>query len=617
MKNKGLILTLAALSSLLVVGCNKQSSEESFNDSTNDKSDSNDNNQALYNRIIRDYYEQRVSDNQYVTSVYRDFPYSSRYAERASSRTIDNVVIEAIWDKTNNSAYFVGMDLFVNKSTHINHYENCNELNSFYVDGKEVYYPYNQNYPFDVWCNGTIYYPLDAVYSGIITIDELLSVSVSDAKIVNAVYDASSPILNIDKKDSGDTFLKQIQKDFYDKVVAKSDVLDDYCSDPKDIHIVQTFASSNNIIVPEFAIDNYGVVPFYTFCDMWNSPLMFDGDIINAINAYIPVIYVNHSFLRIDEAFEKECIDKQIVKEILNKLPNHNAPSNRETYPYEENQNFYNRVIMDYYEQKVLRPGCVNKFFRKGLNNYEYYNGVKMEGPNGYVTRDFRLPSIGMLNYGKSSNGAYLFLFSDERYSANDGYTDVKDIKLIIDGSVFHVNRLHLPFVWYKGLILFLSEAYYIGLISKEDIQRLLYEKIDEFGLILFDPFACPLSIKDRFEIDSKTPLYELKNDYYQYLSSSGVSSIDGSDFSQNDVHIIEYYGRIDGKEMVSVQTDNVAIQNCWENNLVIDEIRFDKYQPMIHFNKQFYTIREAYENNVLNNEELLEMSEFLNSLSN
>ena len=152
------------VSSLLVVGCNNQNNEESFDDSTNDKSDSNDNNQALYNRIILDYYEQRVSDKKYVTNVYCDFPCSSRYAERASSRTIDNVVIEAIWNKTNNSAYFVGMDLFSNKSNHINHFENCKELSSFYVDGKEVYYPSNQNYPFDVWCNGTIYYPLDAVY---------------------------------------------------------------------------------------------------------------------------------------------------------------------------------------------------------------------------------------------------------------------------------------------------------------------------------------------------------------------------------------------------------------------------------------------------------------------
>ena len=434
---------------------------------------------------------------------------------------------------------------------------------------------------------------------------------------MNAVYDASSPILNVDKKEDSDTFFNQIQEDFYNKVVVKSDVLNNYCSNPKNIHIVQTFASSNDVIVPEFAIDNYGIVPFYTFCDMWNSPLTFGKETINPINTYVPVVYTNHSFIRIDEAFKKGYINNQTAKEVLNKLPNHNPSSNQATYPYEENQSFYNRVIIDYYEQKVLRPNCVNKFFRKGLNNYDY-SGVKMEGPDEYVVRDFRLPSIKMLNYGKSSNGAYLFLFSDERYSANDGYTDAKDTKLVIDGNVFHIGWLYLPFVWYKGLILFFSEAYYIGLISKEEISRLLLEKREVYdGFLSFDYFACPLNIVDRFEIDSETPLYELKNDYYQYLLSNGVSSIDDSGFSQNDVHIIEYYGKIGDKELVSVQVDNVAIQNYWENDLVINEIRFDKYQPLIHFNKQFYTIREAYESSVLNDEELVTMSEFLNTIAN
>ena len=172
MKNKGLILTIISLTSLLNVGCDNSIPKDEPNSE-----------QALYNRIILDYYEQRVANERYVTSVYEDFPYSSRFYNQSSPlKTIDHVIIDAILGSTTKNAYFVATSMFYNQSSHINHYENCKELNSFYADGKQVYYPRNQNFPFDVWCNGTIYYPLDAVYSGVITLDELLNVSISDAK---------------------------------------------------------------------------------------------------------------------------------------------------------------------------------------------------------------------------------------------------------------------------------------------------------------------------------------------------------------------------------------------------------------------------------------------------
>lgn len=603
------ILFLPFLVCFSLTGC-KQSADNSSNVNDSDGSNIEDN-QSLYNRIILDYYDQRVArENTYENNVYNDFPNSARYYGSYNNHRpqVENLIIDAILKKTEKGAYFVAIDLFNNMDTYHNKYDSVSRVNLYYADGKPINYPYNCS-PYDVWFEGNIYYPLDAVFLNIITIEDLSSISLDEARIVNAVYDSSVPALSADNYNTAKTEIR-ICQDFFTKIVKNHPVLSHYCKDASTIHIVETFASFDNVVFPEFGIDNYGIVPYYSLCDSWDNDLNIGGTIVSPLNSYLPLIWANGEFINIDSAFNKGLISKDAALGILNRMPNHNSSSNSDTYPYVENQSFFNRVISDYYEQIILSSGRVNKSYRKGLFNYDYPNGQSIESPDGTLIREMEIPQVHIAqNYGKSAKGAYLFAYSDVRYSAQDGYQDLKIIKLIIDGEVFTFFHNYLPFVWYKGTLMFLAEAYSLGLINKEEIHEMSDTQDYNPTAIYFDCFAKTLNIKDELPTIEGTHLYEIKNDYLNHLKNKGYETIDGNDIDCNSVHVLENYGTINGKELLSIQVDNVQIISVWENDLSINGVLLNRYQPIIYFNNSFYTIKEAYENDVLSDEEIEEMS--------
>lgn len=286
--------------------------------------------QSLYNRIIKDYYEQRLTNAKTMGLNM----YSPNYSASISEIKLEEVDLSFIMSKTNCGAYLVGVE---------------NSLNTW---GEMFYYGFNDSFTAnqiripDVWYNGKIYYLTDAFYQGIISQEEVSQClnkvgdiwQYKDEFIVkedeNIRFDENVNTLEVKKEDFTNSLLNKIREDFYRKEIENNPFYNDYEIVLDDIHIFQSFGQINEAACVNFSID--GITQPNYACNViskeWNNNLVFDDIEIERFQDEIPVVWVDRDFYPIDEAFNKNKIDKETAVNLLRQYKISAKQNNGEKY---------------------------------------------------------------------------------------------------------------------------------------------------------------------------------------------------------------------------------------------------------------------------------------------
>lgn len=274
-------------------------------------------NQSLFNRMISDYYEQRILNPKIQgNNMYLVYPVSSSYYQNVA---LTEIPLNFILSKTSSGAYVLGID---------NYMTTFGEM--YYYAFDDVYISNQVRMP-DVWYKGRIYYLTDAYYRGIINTNELVgcinkmkTLKIADELIVSETdsvrFDPSVETLNIENidEDNASTLFK-IKNDFYDKVILKNNFFKDYDVNLNDIHIYQSFAHVNDVICANFSIDGIDF-PKYLFnapSKEWKFDLNIGGTTVKPFQNIMPIVWVNRNFYPIDEAFSSGLINKNTTIELL------------------------------------------------------------------------------------------------------------------------------------------------------------------------------------------------------------------------------------------------------------------------------------------------------------
>ena len=268
----------------------------------------------------------------------------------------------------------------------------------------------------------------------------------------------------------------------------------------------------------------------------------------------------------------------------------------------------YNRIILDYYEQKVLKSGTITK--NGDLFYFQFNDGRVWRLGDGHLSQrsnitidDIQIEEL----VGKSDKGAYVFCISYQLFTYYYPYEYQIDTSAFIDGNQLLFENDFMPLVWYKGLLLYPAEAYSLGLITLNEINCYvdsLTHKGQDPAFSSYDSSIKPLEIESKYDIGSNAHLSIILNDYVTHLNNNNVTSFDNKPIDKNDVHIVDSFGIVNGKEVLSIVADNVALQcQTWSNSIVIDGISinpFYHYEPTIYYNHHFYSFSEASENGML-----------------
>ena len=345
--------------SILVVGCSGFSSfeqsepsqkpfEHSFNDTSNYPSydlpsfnnETSDpvvkENQALLNRMMVDYYEQRIANSKTMSSNM----YWSSVNDEQETRIAKDLTISYCFKPNSFGAYMVGID----KKSIIT-YDGESSFYSF--NGVNIGYFYEMP---DVWYKGNILYLTDAYYYGIIddndlsiclqTMNHMLPNAQAECLLFNAnsqarYVDSITP-LSINKESiSSNNVGSQIKEDLYNQIIKNNDNYKNYSIELNDIHIYQSFAKVNDAICVNFSID--GITPpkhlITAINKPWDNDLSFGETIIEKFQDNLPVVYQNRSFYPIDEAFQEGIINKNTALDLIKQYKNSIEKDIGETIP--------------------------------------------------------------------------------------------------------------------------------------------------------------------------------------------------------------------------------------------------------------------------------------------
>lgn len=319
MKRKFSIFSLLILPLILLNGCNAFSNghesvkpSSSSLDSTS-YSSQEDYEKALYNRIILDYYEQRINNqktkgsNMYFSEIYDEIP------------ALSEIRLHYIISKSKKGAYLVGF----------------NQLGSF---GRHYYFAYNENsISFDfirpfVWYDSKIFYLNDAFYSGLFSNEEINdclnemnnnSLSANDwlLKSFSGIsYDESvEPLTNNNQTVDISSAFYQLREDTFTNYIAKSADFAGYNIVLDDIHVYQSFAKVKNVYAVNFSIDGISP-PKYLYSPIqkqWNTSLVIGQTIIEPFQEDMPVVWINRNFYYLDNALNNDLINQETAIELL------------------------------------------------------------------------------------------------------------------------------------------------------------------------------------------------------------------------------------------------------------------------------------------------------------
>lgn len=312
MKNRNLIFSFVSLTVLLMSGCNEATNISENASSAADYALD----QSFFNRIILDYYEQRICNKKVLGNDM--YSLSSASIDR-SGITLDDMQLNFIMSKTNNGAYFVGVN---------------NSLNTF---GDMFYYSFNANnicYQIripDVWYQGNIYYLTDAYYQELINEDEVKACLEKTEDIYlyknellvtqadKVVYNQNVEPLKVNQEMINSSPLLKMRESLFEKAIKDNAQFAQYQLNTNDIHVFQSFAAYNNAYCVNFSIDGISS-PRYIYnlaSNNWLEPLAFNDVTIEPFQEKIPVVFVNDDFYPIDEAFSNNLINKETAAELL------------------------------------------------------------------------------------------------------------------------------------------------------------------------------------------------------------------------------------------------------------------------------------------------------------
>ena len=182
--------------------------------------------------------------------------------------------------------------------------------------------------------------------------------------------------------------------------------------------------------------------------------------------------------------------------------------------------------------------------------------------------------------------------------------------------KVYFSQQCFAPFVWFDGAVLLFNDAYNLGLISDEDIEYIKQNPFSNMKSSSYDATVMPLQIKTIYYPNNEQ-FNQLRNDYCSFINTNSIETINGNRIVQSDVHIMDDFGEINGKRMLVMASDNLLIQNrAWSSNYVVDNLTikpFNQYMPDIYINNSFYSISEAYENHLIDKNDLQTIIERFN----
>ena len=301
MKNKGLILTIIVLTSLLNVGCSRSD---------------NENEQALYNRIILDYYEQRFCKQKNKgMNMYHHAP------SLCLDVSLDEIAIEVIYSKLSNGAYIIA------------EHDKMHGISTGFMEN--YVYAFNGEYglygdrylPADVWYKGNIYYLTDAFYEGIVSEDDIKDYLTkfyigndNPDYYFNGVFKYNHEVepLKIETEITSGQLLSQMRQTVLD-IIDNENRFENLDIVLEDIHVFQSYAYLNGIAAVTFSID--GITPPRFLTEIiekkWDTAIAIGNTKIEPFQEYIPVVYISEGFHTIDEAYESYGLSENLSLKII------------------------------------------------------------------------------------------------------------------------------------------------------------------------------------------------------------------------------------------------------------------------------------------------------------
>lgn len=308
-KNKVLLLSIAFLVCLPLVGCDYTSSQDV---SSTASSSSSKEEQAFYNRVIMDYYEQRIEQDNTLNM------YLYNFNKFASARSIDEICVYDLLKSNESGAHILNISAYNLPSF---------AGNVFYYafDGKT--YEYINETPPDVYCNGKFYYLTDAYFMGIVSKNDILSafdIALNDETLINRTFVYESDIKVKEKAFDHETFSNTLFHSFAKELqtaFASDAVLKDRDVDENSIHVYQHFSECKGCFCVNFSIDKIekSRYLFEPMIKAWEDPLILEGKTIEPFRNTLPVVWANDAFHLIDEAISSKIIDEKTALELLDK----------------------------------------------------------------------------------------------------------------------------------------------------------------------------------------------------------------------------------------------------------------------------------------------------------
>lgn len=284
---------------------------------------------------------------------------------------------------------------------------------------------------------------------------------------------------------------------------------------------------------------------------------------------------------------------------------NNSSPSfsSFDVFSTNDKQALINRVIYDYYQQKMSKSGFItieqNEQIINVINdgiNWERINSLLpyAQGP----VKGISLENCSVSIIGISDSGAYVCSFNNTILPFSSSYQYDYSVSTYLNGEKASFYSLIIPLVWYKGEIQFISEAYLNGLLEISDINNQANVNNNDKIFNSYDESIPLMKITNDSRKDSEK-LSELKIDYFTYISKTDCETITGQPLKLSDVHLIHDFGKIGEYQMVIMGCDNLLFtQPVWSDDLVFDAITispFTRYEPSLYINHSFYSITDAF----------------------
>ena len=256
---------------------------------------------------------------------------------------------------------------------------------------------------------------------------------------------------------------------------------------------------------------------------------------------------------------------------------------------------FNNQIINDYCEQRLTNEEVYNMY----LFNFE---------------KTIRMRPIEEMDFIKieaKSNPSVLFIdilaYYIPIYAGNIFYFS-------FEGEEYNYYR-NSPFdIYYNGKFYYLNDAYFMGLITKEDVLyafNFYKNHYNECEIFKYQDNINPLGRTSNNESVINTNFETIKRDYYDLVIKNDAQ-YQSSNIKVDDIHLYTIYAEVDNVFCANFSIDRMAktkylinpIEKTWDTPLVLDnEIiePFQSFYPVIWINnKSFHTIDEAVESGIV-----------------